>query len=361
MGSPCRIVVNDAISRRGISGSARATSQLTSALRQIVGVSVESVTPSWSGRSANPVKNAVRDAWWDLRGAAKAADRPDLLVSPCNIGAGPGARRHLLVVYDVMVFENPEYFDSKFSRYFRTLVPPSVRRADRVLTLSNHARQHLLELAPKADIRVLTLPGRTEDLAPARWSVRRSVLMVGGTEPHKNHVAGIKAVAALRERSGLDLALRIIGPVGRAEGDVLAQVAHHDPFRTWVSRESGLTDSELDDAYGSAWLLLQPSINEGYGLPLVEAAQRGLPVVHSGAGAMSEVIASGNAEGADPNHLAVAMEPLIDDLEWQRQSARLLREAQHFSWDLFPQHVAGLVDGLLPTPSIIQREDHLGC
>ena len=76
---------------------------------------------------------------------------------------------------------------------------------------------------------------------------------------------------------------------------------------------------------------------------------------------MNEVVASGNAGGADPTHLAAAMEPLIDALEWQRQSARLLREAARFSWDLFPQHVAGLVDGLLPTPSVIRREDHLGC
>lgn len=334
--------------------------QLTTALRQIAGVTVESVTPSWSRSNTNPVKNAVRDAWWDLRGAAKAAHNPDLLVSPCNIGAAPGARRHLLVVYDVMVFENPEFFDSKYARYFRALVPRSVRRADRVLTLSQHAQRHLLELAPKADIRVLTLPGREEYPPPARWSERQSVLMVGGTEPHKNHVAGIKAVAALRKQSGLDLALRIIGPVGRAEVDVHALVAHYDPSSTWVSRESGLTDSELDDAYGSAWLLLQASINEGYGLPLVEAAQRGLPVVHSGTGAMNEVIASGDAGGIDPNHLSAAMEPLLDNLEWQRQSTRLLREAQRFSWDLFPQHVAGLIDGLLPTPSIIRKDDHLG-
>jgi glycosyltransferase involved in cell wall biosynthesis len=324
-------------------------------------VSVESVTPSWAGRSANPVKNAVRDAWWDLRGAAKAADSPDLLVSPCNIGGAHGARRHLLVVYDVMVFENPEFFDPKYSRYFRSLVPRSVRRADRVLTLSQHARQQLLQMAPDADIRVMTLPGREKHPSPARRSERRTVLMVGWTEPIKNQAAGIKAVAALRKRSGLDLALRIIGPVGRAEDDVRSLMAQYDPSGTWTTRESDLTDSQVDDAYGSAWVLLQPSINEGYGLPLVEAAQRGLPVVHSGAGAMNEVIASGNAGSADPAPLAAAMEPLIDNLEWHRQSTSLLLEAQRFSWDLFPQHVAALVDGLLPTPSVIRREDHLGC
>lgn len=356
-GGTYRVVINDAISRRGTSGSARATKQLATALGQLGGVTVESVIPPWSRRSAIPVTNAVRDAWWDMRGAAKAAHRPDLLVSPCNVGGAPGARRHLLLVYDVMVFENPEFFDSNFARYYRALVPPSVRRADRVLTLSKHAQQHLLRLAPAADVRVLTLPGREANLPAAGWSERRSVLMVGATEPHKNHGAGIRAVAAVRERSGLDLALRIVGPVGRADGQVSALVAEHDPFGAWISREGGLTDSELDDAYGSAWLLLQASLNEGYGLPLVEAAQRSLPVVHSGAGAMNEVLLSGDAGGSDQERLAEAMEALLDNAEWERQAARMRREAQRFSWVRFTEHVAQLVEGLLPTTCIIRTKD----
>jgi hypothetical protein len=62
---------------------------------------------------------------------------------------------------------------------------------------------------------------------------------------------------------------------------------------------------------------------------------------------MNEVIASGDAGGTDPYHLSAAMERLLDNFEWQRQSTLLLLEAQRFSWDLFPQHVARLVDGLL--------------
>lgn len=358
MSLPRRIVVNDAISRRGsLSGSARATRQLTEALSQIDGVEVDVVTPPWARRSASSVTNAIRDAWWDLNGAARAARKPDLFVSPCNIGGAPGAKRHLLVVYDVMIFENPELFDPKFARYINALVPPSVRRADRVLTLSQHARQHLLKLAPKADIRVLTLPGREAHLPPAQWSERRSVLMVGVTEPHKNHVAGIRAVAALRDRSGLDLALRIVGPAGRAEGEVLALAAHYDPSGAWLSREHGLTDSDLDAAYGSSWLLLQASFNEGYGLPLVEAAERGLPTVHSGAGAMNEVVPSGDAGGTDPSRLAAAMESLLDTTAWEYRAALLRREAERFRWSIFPQHVAELVDGLLPTPHTTPRSD----
>jgi len=181
--------------------------------------------------------------------------------------------------------------------------------------------------------------------------------MVGATEPHKNHSNGIKAVAELRSRTDVNLALRIIGPIGRAEDEVRTMIAKVDPFGAWVNREIGLTDSELDDAYGSAWLLLQPSLNEGYGLPLVEAAQRGLPVVHTGCGAMSEVIPSGDAGGTDQNSLTLAMETLLDKAAWQRQSTLLQLEAKRFSWDHFPEHVARLVDGLLPIRGSIGEKD----
>ena len=343
-----RVIVNDAISARGTSGSARATDQLATALALMPGLEVERLPPPWSRRHSSALVNAARDGWWDLHGAGRAAGRADLFVSPCNIGRGPRGMPHLLVVYDVMVFENPEYFDAKFARYFTALVPYSLRKADRVLTLSEHARKTLLKIAPDTDIRVVTLPGRDAQHGLAPWPARPQVLMVGATEPHKNHVAAIRAVSELRRRSGVDIGLRIVGPPGRAEPYVRSLMDRHDPMGSWATRQTGLTDAEVDAAYGSSWLLLQPSLNEGYGLPLVEACQRGLPVVHSGTGAMSEVMPGGNAMSTGPSRLADAMEPLLDPTTWARTSRLTLQEAARFSWAQFTARVTEVVRDLLP-------------
>ena len=76
------------------------------------------------------MRNALGDARWDLWQAPRALPDVDLLVSPCNIGRRGPARKHLLVVHDVMPFDRPDLFDRRFAAYFRLLVPRSVRSAD---------------------------------------------------------------------------------------------------------------------------------------------------------------------------------------------------------------------------------------
>lgn len=330
-----KVAINEAILLRGTSGSGRATQQITAALRESVGVTVTGVRPCWS-RGRSRLRNAVRDARWDLYGSARAARDADVLVSPCNIGmAGPG-QRHLLVVYDVMVWESAELFDPFFGAYARRMIPFSVRRADRVLTLSTRAREFLLERVPTADIRVIRLPGRRQVVPHPVWNREpRVVLMVGETATHKNHVAAISAVSLARSATGADLRLRIIGPPGRDEDAVQAALASVDREGQWTTRDMHVNDRTLDEAYAKAWVLVQPSLNEGYGLPLVEAAQHGVPVIHSGAGAMPEVLSGCSVDSVEPVAFASRLQELLSESEWNDASATVLNQADRFSWQSF--------------------------
>lgn len=342
-----KIVVNGAILQRSISGIPRATTHLIEALGELPDISVTVVAPT-RRRSRSSLVNAARDTWWDLRQAELAAGQADLLLSPCNIG---GTRRipNLLVVYDIMPLEHPEYFDKKFAAYYRHLMPYALRRAACTITNSEHVRGKLLAFAPDADVRVIPLPGsRLAKLQLAFPAHRRTVLMVGATEPHKNQVGGVEAVRILRGMSGEDLRLRLVGPSGRAEEAVAAAIRRADPSGAWITRHIGVSDSELEQLYASAWVLLQPSINEGYGLPLVEAAERGLPAIHSGAGAMAEVSPHGNAGSIDPRTLARAMAALLERSAWERYVASSREAAQKRSWEAFCSRVEDVVEPLLP-------------
>lgn len=291
------------------------------------------------GRSRFKLVNAVRDAHWDLRAAAGRGRAAEVFVSPCNMGRARRAQAHILFVYDVMVFESPEMFDPWFGRYARTLIPYSMRRADLVLTLSEHARRGLLVLVPEANVRLLPLPGRMEALPGTPWpGLDKAVLLVAATEPHKNQQAAIHAVAKLRAEADSRVRLRVIGSVGRAEAEVLSTIRSVDPHGEWISREIGLSDAEVDEAYGSAWVLVQPSLNEGYGLPLVEAAQRGLPVVHSGAGGMSEVLPD-SAAGPSSAELHGALLSLLDEQSWLSAAETNRSAAPRFSWAAFVARV----------------------
>jgi glycosyltransferase involved in cell wall biosynthesis len=342
-----RIVVNTAIYQHGTSGSAAATRALAGALGQLGQAEVLEVAPPSRGTHGS-VRNAWEDARWDLWSAPRAHTDVDLHVSPCNIGRRGAARKHLLVVYDVMIYDHPELFDRRFAAYFRLVVPPSIRSADRVLTMSEHARERLLQIAPRADIRVLVWGHPGGPGARARWPERPVVLMVGATEPVKNHASGIEAVALLRRATGADVRLRLLGPQGREEGAVRRLLGSLDPDRLWTSREVDVPEDVRDAAYASSWLLLQPSLDEGQGLPLVEAARHGLPVVHSGRGAMPTVMPQVDASSVLPTGLAEAMQPLLDEQCWQRLSHAALARSRAFDPGRFTRAVHENVIDLLP-------------
>jgi len=341
-----RVVVNTAIYLHGTSGSATATRQLVDALGHLPDIDVTEAAPERRGGPVSAL-NAMRDARWDLWGASRALPDVDLLVSPCNVGLRGRARRHLLVVHDVMILDRPELFDRKFGAYFRALVPRSIRSSDRVLTPSEHSRTSILRVVPDADVRVVPWahPG-ANGTAPA-WPPVPTVLMVGATEPVKNQVAGIRAVQRLRERSGADVRLRLLGPAGRAEAAVRGALLESDPRGAWTSREVDVPAHVLAAAYSSSWLLLQPSYDEGFGLPLIEAAARRLPVVHSGRGSMSELVPEIDVGGIAAEAFAVAMEPLLDRAAWEQLAARSTDVAARYSQAALREAVRSNVEDLL--------------
>ena len=348
--STARVVVNSAIHLHGRSGSSTATHELVAALRHVDGVEVREVSPGSRGTHGS-VRNAVADARWDLWQASRSLPDIDLLVSPCNIGMRGRAKKHLLVVHDVMAVEKPELFDTKFATYFRLLVPRSVRSADRVLTLSEHSAQAIRRMSPDVDVRVIAWPHPGGAVPRVAYPQQRTVLMVGKTEPVKNQVAGIEAVAGLRANTGDDVTLRVVGPAGRAEPAVREALAAADPRGAWTSREADLPSELLESAYADAWLLLQPSLDEGFGLPLVEAARYGLPVVHSGRGGMTGVLPKVDAAGVDATALAAAMTPLLDPATWQSVADCTATRAAAFEPAVFRSAVRDAVVDLLPRPS----------
>ena len=340
------VAINEAILRRGASGTARAAQLIRAGIAQLEGYSVVGVHPSRS-RGSSKLRNAVSDLRWDLRGAASAARGAEILVSPCNIGRAARDQAHVLLVCDVMLWEHPALFDRAFGRYARTLIPYSMRHADITWTLSDHARVHLARLVPGANVRVLRLPaGPGGQDPPAEPSARRTVLMLGETARHKNHVGGIEAVVLARASSGEDLALRLIGPVGNAESAVLQRLAEVDPVGRWASREVGRSDGEVHQALSSAWVLLQPSVNEGYGLPLIEAAQRGLPVVHTGAGAMEEVLPESSVGSTDSSALAHGIVALLDPDQLATSVGAASTALTRLSWGSFNDELRAVLGAL---------------
>ncbi len=200
------------------------------------------------------------------------------------------------VVYDLIPISHPRGYDYEFIAEFTAWLHNQLRYADALIGISRSvARQldtYLRRQETPRDIAIshfylgadLDFMQETDKV---RWRVREIFettahvfLMVGSIEPRKNHAFVLDAFERFWKAGG-QACLVIIGRQGWRTDDFLDRVEDHDEFDRQLHLLRDVNDSELDFAYRNASALVFASQVEGFGLPIVEAFERGLPVLCS--------------------------------------------------------------------------------
>ncbi|TWA50698.1 glycosyltransferase involved in cell wall biosynthesis, partial [Azospirillum brasilense] len=153
-----------------------------------------------------------------------------------------------------------------------------------------------------------TFPAQAD--APANSAARNGAmtpyaLMVGTIEPRKSHALALDAFERLWAQ-GADLSLVIAGRAGWMVDDLMDRMRRHKMLNRKLFLFEGADDTEIAHLYRNAAALLFLSKGEGFGLPLVEAAHYGTPIICSDLPVFHE-IAGDHAtyvEIADPDRLA---------------------------------------------------------
>jgi glycosyltransferase involved in cell wall biosynthesis len=178
-----------------------------------------------------------------------------------------------------------------------------------------------LEAAPEE-------PGASE-AARARLAVADMplVLCVGSHEPRKNHLAVLHA-AEILWRDGLRFALSFVGGNAWNSQGFQARLSALQAVGRPVQSVTSISDATLWAAYRMARVVLFPSLNEGFGLPVAEALACGTPVVTSNYGSMQEIAEHGGAIMIDPRSDAAITDALRRVLTDDHLHARLAEEAR---------------------------------
>jgi glycosyltransferase involved in cell wall biosynthesis len=254
--------------------------------------------------------------------------------------------KKIVTIHDLAFMKFPESFTNEALQYLNKYVPLSVKRADIVLTISDYSKadieKHLC--VPREKIRVVYngidecyRPLSKEGVHQKRLSQygihTEYILFVGTIQPNKNLdrlFEAYKNSTVLKDK----IKLVIAGQNGWHYEEVYRSV-----------KELGLTDDiiftgfikneDLPHMYNYASLFVMPSLNEGFGLAMVEAMACGVPVIASNTGAIPEVAGSA-AILFDPFSVEEMSERMCQVLESsalrEDMIKRGLERASLFSW-----------------------------
>lgn len=207
--------------------------------------------------------------------------------------------RVVSVIYDLIPLTHPHFCDEGLVLVFEHWFDWITTIADGFIAISKSSRDQVQAFIGKRHLKKKPsyqwydyfYLGSELDLAKNNDFIQENVkrlfestvpvyLMVGTVEPRKNHSYLVDAFELLWMR-GVDVKLCFVGKIGWKCQSIIDRVKNHPEYNQRLFMFNNLSDAELEHCYQSSRGLVFPAYVEGFGLPLVEAMQRGLPVMAS--------------------------------------------------------------------------------
>lgn len=247
-----------------------------------------------------------------------------------------GSVRKVITLHDLNFLRHPEWYSFKFRTIYSLCALPGLRNADRVVTISKYVQEHARQFLNVPENRLRMIYNGSKSLALNRGGISAPgdyLLCVGSIPPHKNLIRLIEAFQQLKSDFP-DLELRVVGrPVAQSGRDEkLARLLEAPGVKVL----GYLSEADLAAAYAGARVFCYPSLEEGFGLPILEAMSVDAPVVTSNVSCLPE-IAGESAVLVDPYRVEAIADGIREVLGWtpEERSRRVAlgrQRAAQFSW-----------------------------
>jgi glycosyltransferase involved in cell wall biosynthesis len=267
----------------------------------------------------------------------------------------------VLTIHDASLFLWRRYHPRSRLLAIRALLPALARRAAAVITVSDYARNDLVDIlrlpaekvyvvheAASVHFRPITDTLQLTSLRRKYSLPERYILYVGALEPRKNLHRLVQALSELKDR-GCAAKLVLAGPTGWMMHGFKQEISRLN-LEDAVQYLGYVPTSDLPGIFSLATVFAFPSLYEGFGLPPLEAMACGTPVLTSKFSAMAEVCddAAHLVDPKDQAELTEGLWRLLSDPEWRSElSRRGQQRARCFSWERAAQETIAIYQKVL--------------
>ncbi|HEY2149617.1 MAG TPA: glycosyltransferase family 1 protein [Vicinamibacterales bacterium] len=253
----------------------------------------------------------------------------------------------VIMIHDLDFLSHPERTRAEIRRDYPALAQAHARRADRIMVPSQFTASEVQrQLGIPAERLAICPPGAPD------WTPRTAVpsngyvLFFGTLEPRKNVGGLLDAYERVLAASAMDAGaapgsarpipeLILAGRATPEAADWLERLTH-PPLKGFVRHLGYVDPAKRRALYENARVLVQPSFEEGFGMPVLEAMTVGVPVVAANRGSLPEVLGDAGplVDPEQPAAMAAAISRVLNDERYATEcSVRGVARAANFRWD----------------------------
>lgn len=273
--------------------------------------------------------------------------KADLFLSPDGLMSLRTKVPTCIVMHDLAFEHYPEHLKTSHQFFYRKHSPLYAQKAKRIVTVSEFSKQDIAQRysvpAEKIDV---SYNGAHEEYKPLSWDDREAVkqqyadgceyfVYAGALHPRKNILNLLKAFVAFKKRQRSNMKLVMVGRLAWNYA-AIEEMRATMPFKDDVKWVGYLDVAELSKVIGGAYALTYVSLFEGFGIPILEALQCGVPAIISNTSSMPEVggAAALTADPTDHEDIANKMELLYkDELLRAKLVAAAPEQVAKFNWN----------------------------
>lgn len=303
-----------------------------------------------------PARHPFLWYWWFEQSIPRQLkmDQIDLFVSPDGFCSLNAIVPQIMTIHDLAFEHYPQFVPYWVKHFYKKYTPLYCNKAQKITTVSNYTKQDIIQqyqIRPeKIEVIYNGVNEHFSSVTPVDLKSNLKpespyFIFIGAVHPRKNVLNLLKAFELFKNEKTTDLKLLIIGRKAWMNADLeeyLTSMTYKNDI-VWIEQ---CPRTSLIYLLQNAFALVYPSLFEGFGIPLVEAMQAGVPIICSNTSSLPE-IAQDAALYFSPTDIGAIKNILLQLLENDNLRKELIQKgrtrAQQFNWDISAQKMANTI------------------